>query len=369
MDSRVSVSYQTLTTFDVKIRGANTVTDEQPNLPAQIASALVSIPKALTPGVIKALDRLLGAAVDIPVAWLAQKKAQIEAQTESYKLVEAAIANTVATNAGADPETAHRAMNVLIRKEYRKQMNREAVAAAMVEDLREHLTANEDGSAPQATGELDEDWLNVFERYAEDASSERLQGLWGRVLAGEIRGPGRFSTRTLRFLSEFSQADASTFEAFSKTAFGEFAPKQLAKPADIADITGLINMESCGLIQGASGLGLRRTMTFNNHGYVFLKEGDIYIVLKGNANTTIDHECIALTPLGQELLPLVTSRNARDTARVVARSLRTPLIHECYIGVGAGLGNGNKIQFTELLWRNDTPDPQILDGEATPTIV
>lgn len=53
---------------------------------------------------VKALDRLLGSAVDIPVAWLAQKKAKIDAQTESYQLVEASIAQATALEA-ADPET------------------------------------------------------------------------------------------------------------------------------------------------------------------------------------------------------------------------------------------------------------------------
>jgi hypothetical protein len=52
-------------------------TPEQSNLPAQIADAVTGIPKALVPACVMALDRLIGAAVDIPVAWLAQKKAQI----------------------------------------------------------------------------------------------------------------------------------------------------------------------------------------------------------------------------------------------------------------------------------------------------
>lgn len=65
---------------------------EPSNLSAQIAEAFVAVPKSLTPGVIKTLDRLVGATVDIPVAWLQQKKAKIDAQTASYTLVESNIA-------------------------------------------------------------------------------------------------------------------------------------------------------------------------------------------------------------------------------------------------------------------------------------
>ena len=334
-------------------------TESKPsNLPAEIADALVSIPKGLMPGVIKALDRLLGAAVDIPAAWLAQKKAKIDAQTESYKLVEGAIAQAVATTAGADQETAQRAMTVLVRKEYRKQINREAVATAMVEDMREHV-AGPDAMNPEVpSAELDEDWLNVFERYAEDASSERLQGLWGRVLAGELRRPGRFSTRTLRFLSEFSQADALTFESFAQCAFVDSAPIELVNPPDRKDIRELIYMESNGLIQGASGIGLQRSITFDERGQAIMFEGDLAIVFKGEPGSTIVHNVIALTPLGQELLALVPSRRPRDAARAVALASRIPEIQECYLGVRVK----EDVKFIEGLWVKETAQEPIIDG-------
>ncbi|HEX5536377.1 MAG TPA: hypothetical protein VFX27_04225, partial [Sphingobium sp.] len=139
---------------------------EPSNLPAQIGEEIAAVPKALVPASLKALDRLVGAAVDIPVAWLAQKKAKIDAQTQAYTLVEASIAKAAAAEAGADKETIQRAVDVLVRKSYRKQLNREAVATAMLADL----TANTEHVTFESSGNLggpDEDWLNVFERYAE----------------------------------------------------------------------------------------------------------------------------------------------------------------------------------------------------------
>lgn len=269
------------------------------NLPSQIVDAVASVPKSLVPSAVKALDRLLGAAIDVPVAWLEQRAAKINAQTDSYKLVEAAIASRVASEVGSDSETALRAMSVLIRKEYRKQTNREAVAAAMIEDLRDNPSAAIAVEPSETVAELDEDWLNVFGRYAEDASSERLQGLWGRVLAGEIRNPGQFSSRTLRFLSEFSQADALLFEEFSKSAFSDAAPVNLVKPKDNKDIRKLIYLESSGLIQGASGIGLQRTLSFNSEGFIIISEGRLAIVFKGEPSTSISQGIVFLTPLGQ----------------------------------------------------------------------
>ncbi|MFW8593089.1 DUF2806 domain-containing protein [Cribrihabitans neustonicus] len=339
---------------------------EQTNLPAQIADAIVAIPKGLTPGVVKALDRLVGAAVDVPVAWLHQKKAKIDAQTESYKLVERSIASSVASGASGDPEIAERAMNTLVRKEYRKQSNREAVAAAMVANLTEHSDeASGHNETPVSAAELDDDWLNLFERYAEDASSERLQGLWGKVLAGEIRRPGRFSPRTLRFLSEFSQADALTFEEFAKCAFGDLAPKSAVIKDPTANISHLVNLEASGLVQGASGLGLKKTFRFNDQGLVIFREGDLVIILSGEPGKECSFEVLILTPLAQEVLSLVGSRNAKESAKLVANAIRTPLIFEAHLGVIPNLDGSNGVRLMEVLWQKETPEAQIVEGTAS----
>lgn len=338
------------------------MSQNQVNLPSQIADALVSIPKGLTPGVIKALDRLVGATVDIPVAWLHQKKAQIDAQTESFKLVEASIAETVASRAGDDPDIAQRAMTKLVRKEYRKQVNLEAVATAMVEDIRDQAFNTENVATVTApTAELDDDWLNIFEQYSESASSERMQGLWGRVLSGEIRQPGRFSMRTLRFLSEFSQADALMFERFTKFAFGDSAPKDLVAPKERDDIRDLIFLVANGIIQGATGLGLEKTYEFNENGRAYVREGNLLIILYGEPKKQISHKVVILTPLGQELLCLVGSRDPRAAARTFASSIKRPDIYEASLAALPEQGDG-QAQLMEVLWLKEEPSSQVSES-------
>jgi Protein of unknown function (DUF2806) len=337
---------------------------EQTNLSTKISDALIAVPKGLMPGCIKAIDRLVGAAIDIPVAYLNQKKAKINAQTESYKRVEASISKGAALVARADPDIVQRSLDVLVRKEYRKQTNREAVADAMIEGLSRNAPNEMEDAPSLLTADLDEDWLNVFERYAEDASSDRLQGLWGRVLAGEIRKPGRFSTRTLRFLSEFSQADALDFETFAKYAFGDISPKSLASPSDSKDIRPLVNLESSGLIQGASGLGLETTLRFNELGLAYMREDCLVIVLKGNPNTEISQSVIVLTPLGRELLSLLTNRSARYSAKAVALALRNPQTHACHL---CFLKNGQlsgSMNIIETFWNNDNLTAEPIVSEA-----
>jgi len=327
------------------------------NLPAPIVEALSGIPKALLPASLKALDRLVGAAIDIPVAWLGQHKAKIDAQTEAYKSVEAAIAKTAATEAGADSEIVQRALDVLVRKQYRKQSNREAVATAMIEDLSvtpgEQHSTGASASEPPTSLPLDEDWLNVFERYAEDASTERMQKLWGRVIAGEVRKPGRYSLRTLRFLSEFSQADALTFAEFANNAFSDFAPKKLVS-AEGQDIRQLIYLESSGLIQGATGFGLSRNMTFNSQGLTWTREGTLIIFFRGAPNGKVESEGCVLTPLGQELVSLLPGRDPRAAARRVATAIRSPEIESAQLCVAAP---NDQWLVMETFWSKDTPSP------------
>lgn len=321
--------------------------DQPSNLPAQILNAISSVPKALVPATIKALDRMIGAAIDIPIAWLNQHKAKIDAQTQAYVLVESAIAKAAAAKAEADSEVVTRAIDTLTRKAYRAQKNRESISVAMLENLasqQESDTSLQQDADPIT--EVEEDWLNVFERYAEDASSERMQKLWGRVLAGEIRQPGKFSMRTLRFLSEFSQADALNFEIFCKNAFGSTAPLKLVRQGS-KDISPLLLLEASGLINSAGGMGLEQTLTFNEAGNIFIREGDFLINFRGAPKTTFSYECIVLTPLGQELICLLPARDALSAARTVAFAMRTPQLDE---GLLLTLNSAHELRTTEMLW-------------------
>jgi hypothetical protein len=62
---------------------------------------------------------------------------------------------------------------------------------------------------------IDDDWLNMFSRIAEEKSSEELQSLFGKILAGEIREPGSVNLRTLTVVSTLTSAEANKIvEAF-----------------------------------------------------------------------------------------------------------------------------------------------------------
>lgn len=55
------------------------------------------------------------------------------------------------------------------------------------------------------------DWTARFFDSAQDVSSEELQKLWGRILAGEVKSPGQTSLRTLAILRNMTQQEAKDF--------------------------------------------------------------------------------------------------------------------------------------------------------------
>ena len=291
----------------------------------------------------KAISRLIGAGADIPVAYLEGIAQKTRDKTDARSAVSRAIADAAKQQAVDDPQLVQAALNSMMSRSLRAQANKASIAKMAIEDL------SEEPPKPEATGP-DEDWLNVVERYAEDVSNDQLQGLWGKVLAGEIRQSGSFSMRTLRFLAEFSRRDAENFEEIAQKAFCGHVPRNSGLEARDEDITSLIDLETSGLVQTGGGLGLMKSYSFNADGYIFLSEGTICLVLFGEPGTEISYGALALTPLGRELLCLVGARDVKDAAKALAYTIKSPQIHSAKLGVIVEVDGTEQIQFIESLW-------------------
>jgi len=96
-------------------------------------------------------------------------------------------------------------------QEEKRQANIESVVAVAAEQLR-----TDEKVSPEM---LDEDWITRFFDTSQNISSEQMQILWGRILAGEIRQPGSYSLRTLDFIRNLRGFDAVIIEHISKFAF------------------------------------------------------------------------------------------------------------------------------------------------------
>lgn len=91
-----------------------------------------------------------------------------------------------------------------------RQDNLEQIASVAAQEL--------SGDSEVPVSAPDQDWINRFFRAAEDISSEQMQQLWGRILAGEIRSPGKYSLRTLETVRNLTRADAALIESLARQA-------------------------------------------------------------------------------------------------------------------------------------------------------
>lgn len=145
--------------------------------------------------------------------------------------------------------------------------------------------------------------MNHFSRLAEDASSEDVQRTWGRVLAGEVRKPGSFSLRTLRFISEMDQETADLFDRKARLVIGgDFLPG--SQEATNEELHEKVRLEDAGLIVGASS-GFTRTFSgqANPSGW---REGQHTLMVHfSGAELKFSVSGVLLTNVAKEMLSLV----------------------------------------------------------------
>ena len=74
--------------------------------------------------------------------------------------------------------------------------------------------ANLLGDKSVADVKPDHDWTARFFNDVQDVSSEEMQSLWAKVLAGEVERPGQTSIRTLGTMKNLDQSTAKLFRIF-----------------------------------------------------------------------------------------------------------------------------------------------------------
>jgi hypothetical protein len=167
----------------------------------------------------------------------------------------------------------------------------------------------QDDSEPSPTG-LSDDWLIRWRDSAAGVSSEELQSLWGKVLAGEVKKPGRYSLRTLDFLRNLSQDDAKAIESLS--AFVVDNDVIWSGSPSILESAGvtfplLLSMEAIGVVRGVETQMLEGTWSSvyqDRFEYALVCHGRVLIVRQPEPARKLKVKTYRLTALGKEVLQL-----------------------------------------------------------------
>ena len=168
----------------------------------------------------------------------------------------------------------------------------------------------------------DPDWTARFFDSAQDVSSEYLQQLWAKILAGEVETPGRTSLRTLSILKEMSQREATQFSELMRFRINNFIFRDGCKAVTGGKLdTAMVHLAHVGLLY--SGIGVGPVMKLEHDGiYNVLHNGHILIV-EGSpeSNVRLSSATIPLTSSGNELASLCQHKPNLDYLAHFARFL------------------------------------------------
>jgi hypothetical protein len=131
--------------------------------------------------------------------------------------------------------------------EKRKFENRLAATQLALEQI------NQNPGDSDAKSEIEDDWLNLFARMAEDKTSEELRQLFGKILAGEIRRPGSFSLRTLQLVSTLRRSDAEAVANFLPFAIDQMVVPFRKNKTQLPNAGTRLLMQELGVALGNPG--------------------------------------------------------------------------------------------------------------------
>lgn len=215
-----------------------------------------------------------------------------------------------------------RAENRIQYQEQKRQQNIESVTQIAVEQLENEKEVSDE--------KVNEDWSTRFFNYAQDVSDEEMQGLWGRILAGEVKNPKSYSLRALDLIRNLSKTEAEVFTKIANYAIttnNDYFLYKGEKDKKLADFNITFNdtalMEELGLMHpgGFTTYNYHQTKDASSGHFVF---GDTIVIMERKENSPQFKISIQLfTTIGQELLKLVDIKPDFDYIKNFAQEIKS----------------------------------------------
>lgn len=269
---------------------------------------LSKIPEAYQKSLLKAGIRLIHSGTTYATTWINTQSRELESQQKAREVFRDAIVKKAGKEVSNRPPIVDRAVNYYIDDVLGRQENREAVVAKSVEFLAEVPAPPQASTAPE---EVDPDWLDGLARHAENASSERMRTLFGKILAGEIRSPGKYSLFTLDQLTKLSRADTelivrvAPFVLFDMVVQTPWTQQNIRFPDSmkLAEI-GIFNPLSAGALTTERTWQTLNDVKVNNRPAAIVAGNGMVMIVTSHQPTPIKFPCVALTGVGREILTL-----------------------------------------------------------------
>lgn len=213
------------------------------------------------------------------------KKAQAEAR------------EYVATSDGLEPGGDIRVQEAMEFQARKRFMNVGTIAAGHASE--------ELGDTEVPDHDPDPDWTARFFDGAQDVSSEYLQRLWGKILAGEIKSPGQTSLHTLSILRNMTQQEAKDFSDLMRFRISRSIFIEGISRVDKRFDHLIVHFSHIGLL---GGFGAYENVTLGDNGKRVVKHCSHALIIEGPSNfnlgpTIMDHTRL-ITFAGLEIAKL-----------------------------------------------------------------
>lgn len=247
------------------------------------------------------------------------KEIRKEADARAYeiKVIGRAKATALAKSKDIDQDIIDRIEERELHRQLRKQKNLDSINYIAAEQLKqEHTISGEP---------VDEDWINRFFNIAEDVTNEKMQVLWGRILAGEVKRPKSYSLRTLEFLKNLTKHEADLFSKVGKLKlfsidrnmiFNPDRGKFLEEKYGIT-YTDILTLQDLGLFSAdVSSFGFS---SGDKGTQITILYGDKAIIIeRTEKGSKLSINCILFTQVGMELLKLIDSVYNEEYVKKIA---------------------------------------------------
>jgi hypothetical protein len=201
--------------------------------------------------------------------------------------------------------------------------------------------------------DVEADWLYRWRDYAGDVSSEQLQSLWGRLLAGEVKSPGSYSYRTLEFVRNLSGDEARRIERLSRFVITDFIARNQKQILAEEGVTfgELLYMQDLGVISGVESIGLSLTLRSNDQ-QRFIKplcsHGRVLVVTHDDPKKEFQVQAYTITTIGRQVLRLGQFAPQERYLRAVGEELKKA-------GATVTIADYKDIDENQIQFSNPTP--------------
>ena len=175
-----------------------------------VFTSLGKVPAVIQKNVSKVLERLM----KIPNAYIDGWASRITATSEAQVALIKATGDTLVTSIEPNKSFSAIAFETNASRILRQQVNAAKVLQNGLQEIQDEKKVDSDSSVD----EISDDWLNAFEREAVDMSSDHMQKLFGKILAGEILRPKSYSIRTVKLMAQLDNRAAELFKKLCSCA-------------------------------------------------------------------------------------------------------------------------------------------------------